>query len=297
MARIAIFGEVMLELSGKDRTAMRLGYGGDTLNTAVYLARLGHRPAYITALGRDPYSDEMVRAFEGEGIETRYNLRHPDRMPGLYAIETDDTGERSFHYWRGQSAARDFFHVEGADAAMEEAAQADLFYFSGISLSILDVVGRNRLLELAATVRANGGAVAFDPNFRPKGWPEPDAARRLFRALAPSVSFLLATDSDEDALFGCAHAEEHLARWLDWGVGEAVLKAGAQGAVLPSCGRIPAARPARLIDTTGAGDSFNAAWLDARLRGASPAEAARAGNLLAAEVIGFPGAIMPRKSA
>ncbi|MEZ5946273.1 MAG: sugar kinase [Hyphomonas sp.] len=297
MTRIAIFGEVMLELSGADRAAMRLGFGGDTLNTAIYLARLGWNPAYITALGRDPYSDEMVSTFTEEGIDTRFILRHPSRIPGLYAIETDEQGERSFHYWRGQSAARDFFNVEGAERAVAEAANADLLYFSGISLSILDAEGRSRVLDLAADVRARGGKVAFDPNYRPKGWPEPEAARALFRALAPAVSFLLATDSDEDALFGCAHAEEHLARWMDWGVGEAVLKAGAQGAILPDCGRIPAVAPVRLVDTTGAGDSFNAAWLDARSKGASAAEAVKAGNRLAAEVIGCQGAIMPRKTA
>ncbi|MCA8903069.1 MAG: sugar kinase [Hyphomonas sp.] len=297
MTQIAVFGEVMLELSGSDPGAMRLGFGGDTLNTSIYLARLGHRPDYITALGRDPYSERMIAAFGAEGVETRHILRHPDRMPGLYAIETDAAGERTFSYWRGQSAAKDFFNVAGAGDAMKAAGEADLFYLSGISLSILDDAGRQRLLDTAASVRAAGGKVAFDPNFRPKGWPDPDAARQIYWSLAPLVSYLLATDSDEALLFGEASPGAHIARWLDWGVGEVVLKAGEQGAFLADGHRVPAAVPERIVDTTGAGDSFNAAWLDARLRGADPEEAAMAGNRLAARVIGHPGAIMPRDQA
>lgn len=294
MTRIAVFGEVMLELSGSDPDAMRLGFGGDTLNTSIYLARLGHRPAYITALGRDPYSDRMIASFGAEGIDTRHILRHPDRMPGLYAIETDAQGERTFSYWRGQSAAKDFFNVAGANQAMGEASRADLFFFSGISLSILDDAGRQRLLDAAEAVRAAGGKVAFDPNFRAKGWPDPEDARRLFRELAPAISYLLATEGDETLLFGEAAPEAHLGRWLDWGVGEAVLKAGERGALLADGTWIPASAPVRIVDTTGAGDSFNAAWLDARLQGADAATAALAGNRLAARVIGHPGAIMPR---
>jgi len=153
------------------------------------------------------------------------------------------------------------------------------------------------LLGLAAGVRANGGRVAFDPNYRPAGWPQPEDARRLFEALAPSISFLLATDSDEALLFGAADPDIHLRRWLDWGADEAVLKAGANGAYLPDGANVPASVPDRIEDTTGAGDSFNAAWLDARLRGETAEAAARAGNRLAAQVIGYRGAIMPRENA
>lgn len=292
--RIAIFGEVMLELSGNNPDAMRLGVGGDTLNTAFYLARLGRRPTYITALGVDSYSDRMVTGFVADGIDTSLILRHPNRVPGLYAIETDASGERRFHYWRGQSAARDFFGLPDSGAAMDWAADAALLCFSGISLSILDEDGRRRVLDLARTVQGRGGRVAFDPNFRPRGWHDWGVARHLFEQLAPSISWLLATDADEDMLFGPAAPEEHLSRWLDWGVGEAALKAGPVGVWLPGGKNIPAAKPECIVDTTGAGDSFNAAWLYARLEGKSAAEAAEAGNRLAARVIGFPGAIAPQ---
>ena len=295
--RIAVFGEVMLELSGNNPDAMRLGFGGDTLNTAFYLARLGRRPTYITALGQDPYSDRMISGFAADGIDTSLILRHPERMPGLYAIETDASGERRFHYWRGQSAARDFFSLPDSGAAMDRATEAELLYFSGISISILGEDDRYRLLDLASAVRSRGGKVAFDPNFRPKGWGDPDVAGKLFEQLAPSITWLLTTDADEDMLFGAATPEEHLSRWLDWGVGEAVLKAGPTGAWLPGGENIPASKPDRIVDTTGAGDSFNAAWLHARLEGKSAGEAAEAGNRLAARVIGFPGAIAPQAVA
>ncbi len=82
------------------------GYGGDTLNTAVYLARLGVGVDYITALGDDSLSDEMIAGWAAEGVGTRRVARLPGKLPGLYMIQTDDKGERRFFHWRDSAAAR-----------------------------------------------------------------------------------------------------------------------------------------------------------------------------------------------
>lgn len=93
-------GECMLELSRAPEGGDRLGVGGDTFNSAVYLARLGNNAAYLTALGTDPYRDELRDAWAAEGLDLALTLVDPDRLPGLYAIRTDAKGERSFSYWR-----------------------------------------------------------------------------------------------------------------------------------------------------------------------------------------------------
>lgn len=285
----------MLELArnGED---WRLAYGGDTLNTAIHLARGGHPTAYLTALGSDPLSADLKAKLAAEGLDVSLVLDHPNRSTGLYAISTDAAGERSFTYWRDSSAARDLFSLDAVDAAMAKAECAELLVYSLISLAILPDDGREHLLALASLVRAKGGRVAFDGNYRPRLWrDQAEALTWRNRALA-CADIGLPTLEDEQALCGVPTASAVAREWHDQGCAEVVVKLGADGCLLPRGQLIPP--PARLapVDTSGAGDAFNAGYLGARLRGADPAEAALAGHALAGWTIMRPGAIPPRDS-
>jgi 2-dehydro-3-deoxygluconokinase len=288
-------GECMIELSGGMGGAARLAFGGDTLNTAIYVARLGQPTAYVTALGRDPYSEHMVAAWTAEGIDVSAVVRSPTHLPGLYAITTDAGGERSFHYWRAQSAARALFSLEGAEAALERARDAACLYLSGITLSLYDRAGQARLFALARSVRERGGIVAFDPNYRPRGWADAPTAKAAFDAMAGIATLALPTHSDEIMLHPGETPSGTLARWRAAGVGEVVVKLGAEGALVGDGALVPT-MPVTPRDTTGAGDSFNAGYLAARLAGETPIEAARAGHRLAGAVVMHPGAVIPREA-
>src|SRR5436305_13396867 len=106
MTKVACIGECMVELKQAGSGLFSRFYGGDTLNTAVYLARLGAGVDYITALGDDPLSDEMIAGWAAEGVGTTGVLRLRGKLPGLYMIETDANGERRFFHWRVGGAAR-----------------------------------------------------------------------------------------------------------------------------------------------------------------------------------------------
>src|SRR4051812_47840529 len=134
--KIAAIGECMIELSERRGDQCRIGFGGDTLNTAIYLARLGAPVDYVTALGDDGYSDRMLAAWRAEGVGTAQVLRLPGRLPGLYAIETDAAGERRFYYWRDQAPARALFSLPQTPDLVAALAGYDLIYLSGISLSL-----------------------------------------------------------------------------------------------------------------------------------------------------------------
>ena len=294
---VFVLGEPLAELSDVRGGAARLGVGGDAFNTAVYLRRAGVPVQMLTALGTDPMSASVEAVMHDEGIGTDHLCRSPDRPVGLYAIETDEAGERSFTYWRGESAYRAWFDLPGCDAALDRAAGAELLYLSGISLSAFGNAGRERIVALARQVRANGGQVAFDTNYRPKGWPSEHAARGAIRMLTPHVSIALPTFEDEAVLFGHEGPEEALNAWMAAGASEACVKCGPDGALTSAHGwvRPPVIRAP--LDTTGAGDSFNGAYLAARLRGEPPDRAAAAGNALAGEVIMVRGALTPRTIA
>ncbi len=286
----------MLELAST-AGGHRLGFGGDSFNTALYLARLGHQVSYLTALGSDPFSEGMLEQWAAEGIGLGLVLRDRYLLPGLYAIETDAEGERSFFYWRSNSAARALFTLNGIEDALHEAAHADLLYLTGITLSLYNQEGRRRLKEVAARVRAQGGRVAFDPNYRDRQWCDLHTARCAFEEFAEVVSISLPTLADEAVLYGEMLPEVIAQRWAELGVNEVVIKCGSEGSLIVRGGEATriAASAAAVVDTTGAGDSFNAAYLDARLRGLTPELSCARGNALAAAVIAWPGAIIERR--
>ncbi len=287
--RVASIGECMVELRERPDGLLHRSHGGDTLNTAVYLARLGVAVDYVTALGDDPWSDEMVARWAEEGVGTSLVQRLPGRLPGLYIIETDARGERRFLYWRDSAAARQLWdHLDPAALA-----SFDLIYLSGISLSIYDAAARARLFTSLEACRASGARVAFDTNFRPRGWPDPAVARQLYSRMFALADVVLASAEDLHLLFGEAGESELLHRAQGR---EVVLKLEEPGSrVLFDGTDIPvqAGPVPHVVDTTAAGDSFSAAYLAARLRGVDPVQAARAGHALAGIVVGHPGAIMP----
>ena len=298
---VFVMGEAMVELAPSSVHTMSVGFGGDTYNTSVYLARLGWRPHFVTALGTDLYSQRLRAVMRAEGIMVEHVLTNPEKLPGLYTIELDEHGERSFHYWRSDSAARTFFDLPDSEAAMDAMARADCLVLSGITLAIFSDAECARLFEVAKSVKSRGGHVVFDPNYRPKLWTDPKDAIAAYKKLAPHTTIVLTTEGDEAALHGDQSLEDIAGFWAGDMPTLLVLKKGGEGAMViePSAKPIlvPAIKDHDPLDTTGAGDSFNAAFLAAYLGGATPCDAAAQGNDLAAQVIRTHGAIAPRDRA
>lgn len=298
-ARIVGVGECMLELSNAASSDQiwRLHSGGDTYNSLVYLARLGFDVRYLTALGKDRFSERMREEWAAEGVSLDLVLTHPTRHPGAYAINLDAENERSFTYWRSESAAKALMECPNVQPAFLSASKADFLYVTGISLSILDDAGRLALGNLASQVRANGGEVAFDINYRANGWGDRRSALNAIEAFAKHVSIALPSAEDQAALYGDRTAAEAIRRWRMSGAKEVVIKSSQQGAVVGTDEANTDVPPERTIvprDTTGAGDAFNGGYIAARISGMAPIEAAKIGNKLAGAVIQHPGAVIPK---
>jgi 2-dehydro-3-deoxygluconokinase len=288
----------MVELKQAQETQAGLfsrGYGGDTLNTAVYLARLGVSADYVTALGDDSLSDEMISGWAAEGVGTSRVARLPGKLPGLYMIQTDDQGERRFFHWRDSAAARSLMDLPQTPEILDALAGYDVIYLSAITLSLYGAEGRARLFAALKRARESGALFAFDTNFRARGWPDLGVARAVFQEAFAAADIVLASTEDLLPLYPGITNEALLARIPG---AEVVLKLSEPASIVRLEG-VPypiKAKPVEVpvVDTTAAGDSFAAAYLAARLVGADPIEAARAGHRLAGVVVCHPGAIIPR---
>ncbi|MBP0438067.1 sugar kinase [Tianweitania sediminis] len=298
MSLFISIGEAMVELSSATDAGdglWRLGFAGDTLNTAWYARAClpdAWQVGYMTRLGQDPFSPQLADFLENNNITGDFIRTEPSRSVGLYAIQLKD-GERSFAYWRGQSAAR----LLADDLALLDRAfaAADAIYLSGITLAILPDAGRDALVSRLVAARRAGTFTAFDPNLRPRLWEDADTMRHWLTQAAAGAGVLLPSFDDEAEWFGDATPEACARRWQAAGASEVIVKNGGGPMVLLQGGDLLTA-PAEFIapvDSTGAGDSFNGAYLAARLTGSSAADAAQAGHAVALKVIAHRGALIP----
>lgn len=290
----AAIGECMIELSGEQDTRWRMGFAGDSLNTAWYVRAL--RPDlpvdFVSAFGDDPFSLRQRAFLDAADIGIAASPVLPGARPGIYAI-TLDGAERSFSYWRADSAARAL--ARDADALRASLTGRAMVYLTGITLAILTPADRQTLMRVLAELRAHGTKIAFDPNHRPRLWPDAATAQAAYRAMLAQCDIALPTWEDEADLFGDTTPHATAARLHGLGVTEVVVKRGARSAWISTpngTAEIPAQR-ASPLDTTGAGDSFCGGYLAGRMSGLSEARAAELGHSVAAQVIGIHGALMP----
>ncbi len=294
--KIACLGEVMLELVPTDGNNALLGVAGDTFNTAVYLRRAlpaPHLVAYVTALGDDAGSARILTALRGHQLSTDFIEMREGGTPGLYMITTDDAGERSFDYWRSAAAARSLFQ-EPCTVTPDALNGFDIVLLTGISLAILPQTTRDLLVDWVDRFRAQGGRLAFDSNYRPRLWEDVETAQRETMRLWSRCDIALPSVDDEMLLFGDRDEAAVLARLTATGVVFGALKRGDAGPLaLDGSGAVISAPPvSNIVDTTAAGDSFNAGFLSGVAEGMPLADAMDRGHRLAAQVIQHRGAIV-----
>lgn len=294
-------GEATVEFNrGKDGR-FGLSCGGDAFNTAVYLARSGAKVSFATAVGDDPFSEGLVALASAEGIARDLMLRVPGRLPAVTAIDVAPSGERRFFHWREGSPARDLFELSDWSRIAEAMVSAHLIYFTGITLSLYSNVGLGRFFATLETARKRGVKTAFDCNFRPRGWRgDLGRTRLVFMEALKRVDIALPTYDDEAVLWGDPSPEATVERMRAFGIGEIAVKNGPNSALVfasNAAEHVPVPEVIEPVDTTAAGDAFNAGYLAARLAGERPQQAAGAAHRMAAQVISHVGALMPRTGA
>lgn len=290
-------GEAMLEFAAVGGDTYRRGFAGDTLNTCWHMAQVLGPLApvgYFTRVGRDAFSDGLAGFISASGIDASHISRDDERTLGLYVISLAGA-ERHFAYWRDTSAAR---RLADDPAALDAALQGrGLIHVSGITLAVIGEPGRRTLIDALARARRGGAVVSFDPNVRPRLWRSAAETRSAVQAMLEVVDIALPSFDDESQLWGDTDPAATLERLERAGIGEIVVKNGADDvahSVGGTRGATATHRVEPIRDTTGAGDAFNAGYLAARLMGLEIGAATGFGQRLAGEVLGHFGALAPR---
>lgn len=304
MINIVCLGECMREAS--DNSTFR--FGGDSLNTALYLARVSPKEriavSYATAIGQDKESDQLIEQWQQEGIDTRFVSTISGKPLGKYSISTSEKGERNFIYDRDNSAAKYYFSRtnKSFEAALLNKS-IDYLYFTGISLAILSDQDCQHLFKLLNAFKRKGGRIIFDNNYRPILWKNRQAVSCYQQAMTlADIAFL--TDVDEYALYGGSSVASILARYpyvLENNSAELVIKQGDKPCLIRASDKnIPlltiASPPIpneQIVDTCAAGDAFAAGYIAKRLLGDSMQMSAQFAHSLAGRVIQYSGAIIP----
>ncbi|OBP16015.1 sugar kinase [Rheinheimera sp. SA_1] len=298
--RVIMMGECMVELFQLVENVYHQNFAGDVFNTAVYLKRSVGSEAqvqFFSAIGTDLISDKLLRAVQDEKIDTDLLLRTKTARPGLYMINTDCFGERSFVYWRETSAAKQVLQCLQAQQLQASLTATDLFYFSGITLAILSPEDREALFALVKELKTSGCRIGFDPNYRPALWQNPEQARENFIRAYQLADLALPGVDDHKVLFNDVDSAAVLARLVSYGVQEIIVKNGKEGVLALVDGdsfHSPAVQVKKVVDTTAAGDSYNGGYLSARLQGKSPKAACQYAATLAAFVVEHTGAIVAK---
>lgn len=293
MPRLLSIGECMIELAPEADGRLRPGFAGDTFNTAWYARRLAGTDievGYLTAVGDDDPSRRMAVFMEEAGITPHLAIRQGSSV-GLYMISLRD-GERSFSYWRSTSAARSL-----ADdlSALPDLEPGDMSYFSGITLAILPETGRRRLLDVLSNARTAGITIVFDPNLRPRLWADADEMKTWIMKAAAVSDIALPSFEDEATHFSDVDVAATASRYADVGVSTVIVKDGSGPVLIRTADGDATVVPepvTQVVDTTAAGDSFNAGFLIALLEGEDPSDAVRQGCAVARKVIAARGALV-----
>lgn len=295
-----VIGECMMELRNQSSTSLVKSFAGDTYNTAVYAKRLAPttKVSYLSAVGQDTFSEEMIAAWESEGLSAEFVAKSPDSPLGIYAINTDEHGERSFTYWRKTSAASQMMSLIDTDNIIANAADIDIVYFSGISLAILSDADKQALIDFVQTLKDKGARVAFDPNYRPKMWTSLEHAVEWTNKAYSISDIVFPGLEDHQDMYNQQSKEEIIAYFEQFSATEIIVKCGADGVYGFDNGvesHLPFTPAAKQVDSTAAGDSFAGTYMGARSIGKSVEDSVIDAARVARLVVQHPGAIIDKE--
>jgi 2-dehydro-3-deoxygluconokinase len=289
---IVSIGEPLIEFNrpreGDGRTWLQ-GFGGDSQNVAIAAARQGTSAGYITSVGQDWMGDAFLDLWKSEGVDASHVSRHPTAPTGVSFVTHSEAGHK-FDYLRKNSAAS---LMQPADMPKDYIAGAKVFHVSAIGQAI-SATARETCSAAIDTAKAAGVKVSYDTNLRLRLW-ELETARETINATIARCDVALPSLDDSQQLTGLTAPEAIADFYLGLGAPLVALKMAHEGCLIATPQErlhLPAHR-VTAVDATGAGDTFDGAFLSRLLAGDDLESAGRYANVAAALSTRGYGAVTP----
>ena len=278
---VLCLGEALIEFNqipDDTNNTYRSGYGGDTSNTAVAVARQETSSGFLSKVGNDPFGIKLLELWKREGVDCTYVLQHPEFPTGIYFVTHDENGHHFSYYRKGSAASQ----MTPEDVTADVVSQSKVLHLSAITQAI-SASSRETAFAAIHQARKSGVKISYDTNLRLKLWPL-NQARDVINQVVPMCDVLLPSLDDVTSLTGLQEPKKIIDYYLKLGAKLVVLKQGEQGVLVAdghneSC---ISGHAVKTIDATGAGDTFDGAFLSEWIRSNDPFKAAEYANAAAA---------------
>ncbi len=281
---ILAIGESLIELSTRESLTFAESfnkyYGGDVLNTAIAAARMGSKVGYITRVGNDYFKDFLMDSWQSENLDIS-NVKIVDSYNGVYIISRQPDGKKEIMFYRKKSAATMLSTEDIPEGVIEKSS---IVYVTGITQSLSNSA-RNAVKKACSVAGEKECLLAYDPNFTDRIWSVEEAREAMEEIIEYIDIMILSNIHDAEKLIGISSPDKIIKHFWDRGVSMVAVKMGKSGCVIGYNGEITSIpyKDVVVVDTTGAGDTFNGGFLHGISKGYTPFESAKLASIVASE--------------
>ena len=269
-------------------------FGGAPMNTIVGVARLGVKAGAVAAVGEDPFGEYIIKEFKRNNVDTSHVIMKKGKRTTLaFVINEPVTGERTFFFyrkpWAGGTADS---ALTTKDIDHKYISKSKILHVSGFALS--QNPSRKAILEAIRFAKEQGVKISFDPTLRLDVWNSQLSIRKMYNYVLKMADIATFSSEEAEFIFKTKEPKEAAERALEFGVEIVGVKLGAKGALIRSKDGVEVFAPSynvNVIDTTGAGDGWNAGLLVGLIKKLGLEDCVKIANAVGAFVVTKRGAI------
>lgn len=292
--KICSVGECMMEFSNLEKNSYNQSIAGDTLNFSSYLDKNIFNSFYLTAIGSSDISSSVLNFLKQRKINVNLVKRISTHEIGLYLIKNNNSGEKKFYYWRDNSAAKFFFNNKNIKYYYNKLKFFNYLYFTGITLSLFNKTRRSQFVKLITFLKKRKIQIIFDLNIRISRWDKKELDIALSQILS-KIDILFASGEDLSVWKGDKSLKMFKKILEKYKISHGIYRKNAQFnySFLNNKKYLIKNKVLRnVIDTSGAGDGYNAAYISNFANHRNPQYALENASKIGAKIVMKKGAIV-----
>ena len=293
--KICAIGESMIEITNIQGSKFVQSFAGDTLNFLSYLNKKNISADYLTAVGGSKINKDFFYLLKSRSISNKFIHVDNKNETGLYLIKNDNKGEKSFYYWRDNSAAKIHLNKLNYNKISVALKKYDYLYFSGITLSVISNKKQNELLYAIKKIKNHNVKIIFDLNVRVKRWLSKKTLTNSMNLFLPYIDILFCSGEDIKNWKNNQSLEFFKKFVKFYNIKHAIFRQNASKNYVflnNSLYQIMNKTKKKIIDSSGAGDGYNAAYISEYLISNDVYRSLKSAHFLGSKIVMKKGAIV-----